>query len=259
MKKIKTFDEHNSTVQSKVPFTKQTMKLDIDWRAAKDFDLHYYYKWVCDHRIKNDENGCNLPNGADSWVADTSKLDYMSKQKKDWLYEYALSKGGSPKPAFTIKKDTKIKVVDEKYNLIIEILDGPYAGEKFEAKLSDFRTCLVGEAKDENLVVSKYKIFLNGEPLKSKYYTNMGRIKLALLNAFGFQNSNDNDNEDGVPYYISDSSSTTLSKNDCKNVKIIRYDNNSKVGIPVDFNVLEFYVEYLEKKELKKDSKKYNL
>jgi hypothetical protein len=233
------------------------MKLNVDWRTAKDFEIYYKYRWMSDYRISNDENGCNFPNGYDSQLADTTKLNYLSKNDINSLYKYANEEGGSPKPAFIVKKDTKINIIVEEYQLIIEILDGIYAGKKFSAQLVDFRTCVVGEAKDENLVVSKYKIFLNGKPLKAKYYQNMGRIKLALLNAFGFQKNDDE--EEVVPYYISDCNSTTLSKNDCKNVQIMRYDNNSKNGIPVDFNVLEYYNDYLIKKDIKKDIKKYNL
>ena len=247
MTKLKTFEAF-STPTSKVPFTKQTMKLDIDWRAAKDFEVYYYYKWMSGHRISNDENGCNFPNKVDCYLADTSKLNYLSKYKINEMNEFAMKYGGSPKPAFIVKKDTRLNVNEERFELVIEILDGEHAGKKFSAQLADFRTCLVGEAKNENLIVSKYRIFLNGKPLKAKYYTNMGRIKLALINAFGFSNPE-------VPYYIEDSSSTTLNRNDCKNVQIMQYDNNSKIGVPVNFDVLKFYDEYI----VKQDMKKYNL
>ena len=42
-------------------------------------------------------------------------------------------------------------------------------------------------------------------------------------------------------------------------VKIMRYDNNSKTPIPVDFDVLKFYDETKDKKDQKNDLKKYNI
>jgi len=246
--KIENFNEH--TVNPKVIFTKQTMKLDVNWRAAKDFEVYYEYERV-KYPISNDANGYNYLIGAyGSKLANSNKFIFYTKKEIEDIYYFATKYGGSPNPlAFNVKKGTKleVKVNDgEYYNLTIKIMEGPNFGKEFQTSLVVFRTYIVGEAKDENLVVSKYKIFLNGKPLKAKYYQNMGRIKLALLNAFGFQNNDeDEDEDDGVPYYISDASSTTLSRNDCKNVQIMRYDNNAKVGVPVDFNVLEYYDEYL--------------
>lgn len=264
MKKLQNFDEHSTPAKTKVAFTKQTMKLDVDWVAAKDFDVYYYYERV-KYPISNDKNGYNYLIGAyGSKLANPNKFIFYTKKEIEDIYKFATTYGGSPNPlAFTVKKGTKLEVkvnVGEYYNLTIKIIDGNNSGKEFETSLLIFRTYLVGSAKDENLVVSKYKIFLNGKPFKAKYYQNIGRIKLALLNAFGFQNNDDNEDEDdGVPYYISDASSTTLSRNDCKNVQIMRYDNNAKVGVLVDFDVLKFYEEYLANKELKKDTKKYNL
>ena len=255
MKTIKTFEVFNVSAQSKIPFTKQTMKLDVNWRAAKDFEVYYYYKWMTDHNISNDENGCNFASrdGRDSQLADTSKLNFLGKPEIDDINTCAQRSGGSPKPAFIVKKGIKLNVKVKEFNdLIIEIIDGEHAGKKFTAQLAAFRTCLIGESKNENLIVSKYRIFLNGKPLKTKYYINMGRIKLALINAFGFSGPD-------VPYYIEDSSSTTLDRNDCKNVQIMQYDNNSKIGVPVDFDILAYYDDYVEKMELKKNMKKYNL
>lgn len=181
-------------------------------------------------------------------MADISKLYYLTKPDIEEMLKKAAKYGGSPKPAFTIKKDTKLNAMHED-SLVIEIQDGAYAGKRFNALLSDVRTCLMGASKDANLVVSKYRIFLNDVPFKAKYYTNIGRIKTALLLAFGFLKKEDNVAEEpGVPYYIMDSLDNTLSEKDCKNVKIMQYDNNSKDGITVDFDVSEFYKKSKPKK-----------
>lgn len=265
MKNLKGYEEYEAAKlpdQSKVSFTKQTMKLDIDWAAAKDFDVCYYYERAT-YPISNDENGYNYLIGFfGSKLANINKFKFFTKKEIEEIYSMANLYGGSPKPlAFTVKKGTKLEVNVHKYNdLTIKIMDGSHSGKEFKTSLMVFRTYLVGKTKDENLVISKYKIFLNGEPLKSKYYTNIGRVKLALLSAFGFLESEyDSDDGSGVPYYIADSSSILLNREDCKNVKIMRYDNNSKVGVPIDFDVLKYYDEYLENKDLKKNAKKYNL
>lgn len=258
IKDFKKFNESNLT-----PFTKQTMKMDIDWVTTKDFDVHYCYEHVR-YPISNDKNGYNYLCGAyGSKLANTNKFMFLTKKEIAKIYEYATKYGGSPNPlAFDVKKRTKleVKVNDgEYYNLTVKIMEGTHSGKEFETSLIVFRTYLAGTPKDENLVVSKYRIFLNGLLFKPKYYTNLGRIKLALLSAFGFLEY-DSDDEDGVPDYIADySSEKLLDRKDCENVQIMRYDNNSKVGVPIDFDVLKYYDEFLGKKDLKKNIKKYNL
>ena len=236
------------------------MRLDINWVAAKDFDVHFLYE-DAKYPISNDKNGYNyLIGGYGAELANPNKFCFLKKDKIEKMYKFASIHGGNPKPfAFTVSKGTKLEVEVKEYNyLTIKIVDGPNSGKEFSTSLLNFRTYLTGTPKDENLVISKYKIFLYGNPLKSKYDTNMGRVKLALLSAFGFLEYN-NDDEYSVPDYIADSSSTTLNRNDCKNVQIMRYDNNSKIPVPVDFDVLKYYDDYLENKKLKKDVKKYNI
>lgn len=222
-----------------IKYTKQTMKLNIAWKAAKDFDIHPKYDWKRNRRITNADNGCNHPNGNSSELAIPGKYQYLGGSEKEYLYDYAASNGGNPRPVFTVKKGTKIEVkhVDE-WEINYTLLDGADAGKMFTADLVTFRTCLIGESVDD-LTVSKYRIFLNGEPLKAKYYTGMNRIKMALLNAFGYSSPE-------IPYYIADSSGTSLHRSDCKNVQIMQYDNNSKTPTKVDFDVLAFYDEKMK-------------
>ena len=52
---IKDFKKFNET---QTPFTKQTMKMDIDWVSKKAFDVHYCYENVR-YPISNDKNGYN--------------------------------------------------------------------------------------------------------------------------------------------------------------------------------------------------------
>lgn len=250
--KIKKVNEMNESTQQKIAFKKQTMKMSIDWVAKKDFDVHYKYRWT-KHRIEDHENGTNFPNGINGELADTSVLQFMNKTQFGYMKDYAKIHGGSPKAAFTVKKDTKIKVEVGKYDtLYIEILDGEHAGEKFTAELVDFRTCLIGTPKDKNLVISKYRIFLNGKPLKPKYYTDMGRIKSALRVAFKFTKAYD---DEDVPEYIGAYEENTIDKSDLKNVQIMRYDNDSKIPVPVDFNVEDYYKELM----MKKNAKNFNI
>lgn len=244
LKNIKDFSI-NENMQI-VKFTKQTMKLkNINWKAAKNFDVYYNYVWLRGKLNNNDENGYNVPNGVNYYLADTTKLRYLSKRDVDEILEYASEFGGNPRPAFTIKKGTSLFVIEEEFCIIIRILDGDFVGEEFKAQLVDFRTCLVGESSDEKLNYSKYRIFLNGEPFKAKYYTDMGKIKLALRVAFDIT-------PEEAPYYII---GEKIDKYNIKNVQIMRYDNNSKIPIPVDFNVKDFYDDIM----IKKDAKKYNL
>lgn len=260
--KLKKFDQFNESInQTKFSFTKQTMKMNINWFAAKDFDVCYLYENVSYRTLNNDENGYNFLFGRyGTKLANINKYIFLKKDEIEKIYNYANKYGGNPKPiAFTISKGTKLKVTVEEFNyLTVKILDGIYVDKEFRTSLLDFRTYLIGYS-NEDLIVSKYRIFLNGKPLKTKYYTNIGRIKLALLSAFGLLETEAEDDDSEVPYYIDNSHDTALNKEDCKNVQIMRYDNNSKTPVLVDFDVLKFYEDSVANKELKKDIKKYNL
>lgn len=223
---------------SEVKFSKQTMKMKINWKAAKDFDLHYEYDYH-NKQISDDENGCNYPNGTLCSLANLNKFEHIGGSKKEDLYKYAAEYGGTPKPAFTVTKGTQISVkFIDTYWMQYELLDGPYKGTKFKADLPIFRTCLIGES-DDDIVVSKYRIFVDGKLFKPKYFTNIGRVKLALLTAFGFSTKD-------TPYYIG--SVSMLQFSDCKNIQIMRYDNDSKIGVPIPFDVEALYIEKMKSK-----------
>jgi hypothetical protein len=265
VQKEDTLKDINKPTQTKISFIKQTMKMKIDWVAAKDFDVCYYYEYV-KYPISKNDNGYNyLIGGYGAKLANPNKFDFLKKAEIEEMEDFASTYGGNPKPfAFTVSKGTKLEVEVKKYNyLTIKIVDGPNSGNEFSTSLLDFRTYLTGTPKDENLVISKYRIFYNGSLFKAKYYINMGRIKSALLSAFGFLETeadlDDDDDEYAAPEYISNYDDNMLSRNDCKHVQIMRYDNNSKIPVLVDFDVLKFYDETKDKKDLKKDLKKYNI
>lgn len=100
--------------------------------------------------------------------------------------------------------------------------------------------------------IIRYKIFYQGEPLKQKYFNDLGKVKSSLLIEFGYYqnqyemfqkykqvNPEIEDNE--IPYWFE--SGQNIDREDSKNIEIRSFikGKKDKVGTKVDFDVVKYF------------------
>jgi hypothetical protein len=169
-------------------------------------------------------------------------------------------------PYLTLEKNTELQIIkmnSDNYGYVqrfcsiyedtlFEILNGEHKGKQFAAEMIRIQGRLdTGHFKDLSEKINKkpsYKIFFGNKPLKTKIFTDLNKVKLSLMSAYGYndklltlnQNFQDLSPEigSGLDYWY-DGYETINSKNIHK-VKVFEWANRKKVK-EADFDVKEHF------------------
>ena len=168
------------------------------------------------------------------------------------------------KPYLSLDKDTELQIIKmipynwvERYcttyeDTFFEIISGEHKGKHFIAEMRSIQSRLdTAHFEDLSAEINKkpkYKIFFDGKPLKTKIFTDLNKVKLSLMDAYGYndkvlklnRNFQDISPEvgSGLDYWY-EGYETINSKNIHK-VQVFEWANRKK-GKEADFNVKEHF------------------
>ena len=240
--------------------TKKTAKIGQKCVNVSDMVVYNDYKWMDNHRVTNEQNGFNHPNGNSCEKAIENTYEIIDKRSIERLQSYSKIHGGNPHPIFILKKGTELEIVNGKnqWRISLSIINGEHKGKVIN--IFDFSNVngKLETAHFEDLSLAyneapKYKIFMDDKPYKPKIFSDLGKVKASLMDAMGYTdklyklNQNYTELSPEISYCAPEwiGGWETLKREDFKRIKVYEWMNR-KQGKEADFNALEYYDELMD-------------